>query len=281
MKTTRRITSKFALIGASVALLSAGLLSNAMAANGDGYAKDANGKLVRNTDGACMRTGAWTPALADPSCEAGKAPVLVMSKAVESEPAKPTPAVVVPMIAGYVTDANGKIARNVDGTCWRTASWTAALAIAECEGGAAAMAAKATPAMQAKAAAATPATAAAAMTVSADGLFDFGKSTLRKGGDASLAPIAAKLKATPNSKITISGHTDRLGNAKSNMALSKARAESVKAYLVRSGLKASQITTQGMGSTDPVTKADQCQGKQSPAVVACLQPDRRVTIHAQ
>lgn len=287
MKTTHRVSAKVALFSASVALLSAGLLTSASATNGDGYAKDSAGNLIRNTDGACLHNGAWTPAMADPSCEAGKAPVAVMSKAAVAEAAKPMPAVTVQTIPGYVTDGNGKIARNVDGTCWRTANWTPALAVAECQGGApAAMVAKTAPAMEAKAAAPAPATAPVAtatgpMTVSADGLFDFGKSTLRKGADAELAPIAAKLKAQANAKVTINGHTDRLGSAKLNMKLSKARAESVKAYMVGAGLKAAQITTQGMGSSTPVTKADQCPGKESPAVIACLQADRRVTILAQ
>lgn len=286
MKSSRTLSSKLALWGASVALASAGWVVTAHAANGEGYATDASGKLIRNTDGACTRTGAWTPAMADPSCEAGKAPVLVMSKAPESQPAAPRPAAVIPTVPGYATDANGKIERNANGLCWRTASWTPAVALAECEGGAAPVAAApaaaapvvAEPAPKAVAAPAAP-TAPAAMTLSSDGLFDFGKSTLRKGSDALLAPIAAKLKST--GKITITGHTDRIGNAKSNMALSKARAASVKTYLTKNGIAASAITIDGVGSSTPVTKADQCKGKKTPAVVACLQPDRRVVITAQ
>ena len=262
MKKSRTLTSKMAFLGASVALASAGWVVTAHAANGEGYAKDASGKLIRNVDGACTRTGAWTPALADPSCEAGKAPVLVMSKAPVAEPEAPKPAAVIPTVPGYATDGSGKIQRNASGLCWRTANWTPALAVAECEGGAAPVAA-----------------APAAMTVSSDGLFDFGKSTLRKGGDALLAPIAAKLKTA--GKVTITGHTDRIGSDKSNMALSKARAESVKAYLAKNGVAAASITTAGVGSSAPVTKADQCKGAKTPAVVACLQPDRRVVITAQ
>ncbi len=283
MKKSRTLSSKVALLGASVALASAGWVATAHAANGQGYATDVSGKLIRNTDGACMRTGAWTPAMADPSCEPGKAPVLVMSKAVASAPEAPKPAAVIPTVTGYATDANGKITRNANGLCWRTANWTPAVAVAECEGGAApvATATAAAPAATKPVAAAPKAASAAPapMTVSSDGLFDFGKSTLRKGGDALLAPIAAKLKSA--GKVAITGHTDRLGNDKANMALSKARAESVKAYLAKNGVAASAITTNGVGSSAPVTKADQCKGKQTPEVVACLQPDRRVVITAQ
>ncbi len=283
MQKSRTLSSKVALLGATVALASAGWVVSAHAANGEGYAKDSAGNLIRNTDGACTRTGAWTPALADPSCEAGKAPVVVMSKAAPSEAAAPKPAATIPTVPGYATDGNGKIQRNANGLCWRTANWTPALAVAECEGATAAAAAAVAPAaapMAGKPAGkAAMAAAPGAMTLSSDGLFDFGKSTLRKGGDAMLAPIAAKLKGA--GKVTVTGHTDRIGNDKANMALSKARAESVKAYLAKNGVAAAAISTAGAGSADPVTKADQCKGNKSPAVVTCLQPDRRVVITAQ
>ncbi len=183
---------------------------------------------------------------------------------------------------GYVTDGNGKIARNADGSCWRSGNWTPAMALPECqENTAAAPAAVATKAKAAAPVASTPTPAAQPKTIklSADGLFNYAKATLRKGSDAELAPIADQLKSA--TQITITGHTDRLGNAKRNMAISKARAESVKRYLVAKGIKASVITTQGMGSAAPLTKADQCQGKASPAVIDCLKADRRVDIQAK
>lgn len=182
---------------------------------------------------------------------------------------------------GYVTDASGNIARNADGSCWRSGSWTPALALPECQVGDA----KPGP-MTADGKAIAPvgsapmqAAGTKALTLSADGLFNYAKATLRKGSDAELAPIADQLKSS--SQITITGHTDRLGNAQRNMALSKARAESVKRYLVAKGMKASTITTQGMGSAAPSTKGDQCPGKASPALIQCLEADRRVDIQAK
>ena len=46
-----------------------------------------------------------------------------------------------PPIIGYWLDSSGRIVRNTWGECWRTGSWTPALAIPECEGGAKAAAA--------------------------------------------------------------------------------------------------------------------------------------------
>jgi OOP family OmpA-OmpF porin len=183
---------------------------------------------------------------------------------------------------GYVTGADGSIARNADGSCWRSGSWTPALALPECQAAAAAAAvapsasAKSTPAV-----APTPAAnnGSTAIRLSSDGLFDYAKSTLGKSSDAELANIAEQLKSS--SQITITGHTDRLGNAGRNMAISKARAESVKRYLVSKGIKPATITTIGMGSKSPVTTAAQCPGNATPAVIACLRSDRRVDIVAR
>ena len=44
------------------------------------------------------------------------------------------------------------------------------------------------------------------------------------------------------------------------------------------GIDANRVYTEGKGKKNPVTKPDQCLGKTSPKVIACLQPDRRVDI---
>jgi OOP family OmpA-OmpF porin len=54
----------------------------------------------------------------------------------------------------------------------------------------------------------------------------------------------------------------------------------VKTYLVsRGAIPANKITTVGKGSSQPVTDAGACKGIQtSAAVIACLEPDRRVDL---
>ena len=74
------------------------------------------------------------------------------------------------------------------------------------------------------------------------------------------------------------GHTDRIGSDAYNQKLSERRAASVKQYLVSKGIDANRVYTEGKGKKNPVTKPDQCTGKKSAKVIACLQPDRRVDI---
>ena len=57
------------------------------------------------------------------------------------------------------------------------------------------------------------------------------------------------------------------------------RAESVKAYLVETGVPADKVTARGVDGEDPVTKPEDCPGRaRTPALIACLQPDRRVDV---
>ena len=79
--------------------------------------------------------------------------------------------------------------------------------------------------------------------------------------------------------ITVQGHADRIGTTAYNQTLSLDRAEAVKAYLVGKGtIDASRITATGRSEQEPVTVPEACQGAVTPALIHCLQPDRRVEI---
>jgi OOP family OmpA-OmpF porin len=173
---------------------------------------------------------------------------------------------------GYVIDTRGAVVKSGFGECWRTGYWTPAMAIAECDPGLA----KGKPA-------AVPAAAAPAietMVVYGDGLFDFDKAIIKPEGKTRLDEAVARYKGTKLDKIVITGHTDRIGSAKYNEKLSQKRADAVKDYLVAKGVDKNKISAVGKGSTMPRTKADECQGKKSKKVIACLAPDRRVEIEA-
>lgn len=77
--------------------------------------------------------------------------------------------------------------------------------------------------------------------------------------------------------MSITGHTDRLGNDSYNLQLGLDRAKTVKKLFVNQGIDESIITIHSAGETNPKTFG--CLDNQSKVELkACLQPDRRVTI---
>ncbi|MCL1960963.1 MAG: OmpA family protein [Desulfovibrionaceae bacterium] len=125
---------------------------------------------------------------------------------------------------------------------------------------------------------ARPAPVAQVIRLPADALFHFdrgGPGDLLPGGPHAIADAAARLNDLTYSRIEVVGYTDRLGSAQHNAALSRQRAETVRAMLIERGVPAEGISAVGMGSRDPVSHC----GKQSrDALISCLQPDRRVEI---
>lgn len=118
------------------------------------------------------------------------------------------------------------------------------------------------------------------VSLSAESLFGFDANTVKPEGRAALDQFARELSGTTYHSISVQGHTDRLGSEAYNQKLSEQRAAAVKDHLVTTGrLDGSKIVAEGRGETQPVTKPEDCQGQQrTPALVACLQPDRRVEV---
>lgn len=114
----------------------------------------------------------------------------------------------------------------------------------------------------------------------AETLFAFASAQLSTQGEAQIRQLAAEIRQSGQDvrQITITGHTDRFGSAESNLRLSQARAESVKWVLIASGLPANIMTSIGMGASMPRV---QCEGGKSAATIACLAPNRRITIDVQ
>ncbi len=129
-----------------------------------------------------------------------------------------------------------------------------------------------------------PAAALPLVTVhfSADALFDFDRSDLRPQGTRELDAFVSQLRGVEYDGIRVIGHTDRLGSTAYNANLSRRRAAAVAAYLVRSGVPDHKIATSGAGESDPLPATANCRGNAAtPALVACLQPDRRVDVQVQ
>jgi OmpA-OmpF porin, OOP family len=186
---------------------------------------------------------------------------------------------------GYAVDQRGLVVKSGFGLCWRTGYWTPAMAIEECDPDL--VPKKEEPKVEpvaapapapAAAPAPAPKPAAEKVTLAADALFDFNKSTLRPEGKAKLDDVATKMGELKLEVIIAVGHADRIGSDDYNMKLSERRAAAVKEYLVSKGVEANRVYTEGKGKNQPVTKPDQCKGAKSKKVVDCLQPDRRVDV---
>jgi len=79
--------------------------------------------------------------------------------------------------------------------------------------------------------------------------FDFDKSTLTPRAMDIVKEAARVAKAGQSAKVTCTGHTDTVGPARYNMALSLRRANAVKDTLVREGVPAQAITVIGKGES--------------------------------
>ena len=82
----------------------------------------------------------------------------------------------------------------------------------------------------------------------------FNQSTAEMVPDAStdLDRLLVFLSQNPTIIIELAGHTDNQGDFDQNVALSRQRAEAVKAFLVGKGIAATRIQARGYGGTRPV-----------------------------
>jgi outer membrane protein OmpA-like peptidoglycan-associated protein len=85
-----------------------------------------------------------------------------------------------------------------------------------------------------------------------DVLFDFNKYTLKPEARERLARISGIVLAYPDLKLQIEGYTDSIGSDEYNQTLSEKRADTVRAYLVSSGVSMDNVAARGMGKADPI-----------------------------
>jgi outer membrane protein OmpA-like peptidoglycan-associated protein/tetratricopeptide (TPR) repeat protein len=78
---------------------------------------------------------------------------------------------------------------------------------------------------------------------------------------ASLDALIAYMKEHPTFKVSIEGHTDNVGDGKTNLALSTDRAYSVMAYLQENGVSHKSLKFKGWGSAKPITTNSSAQGR--------------------
>ncbi|MFI5396716.1 MAG: OmpA family protein [Candidatus Binatia bacterium] len=91
--------------------------------------------------------------------------------------------------------------------------------------------------------------------------FDFDKSNIRPDARVILDEAASILKERKDINVAIQGHTDGVGSDKYNMKLSHRRAASVEEYLVKHGVAAGRLASEGFGKRQPVASNDTDEGR--------------------
>jgi len=82
--------------------------------------------------------------------------------------------------------------------------------------------------------------------------FDTGKSTIRDESRPMIEQIVKLMKDNGDLKLSIEGHTDNVGDAKSNKTLSEQRAKSVMDALVKNDIDGKRLSAVGYGQEKPV-----------------------------
>jgi outer membrane protein OmpA-like peptidoglycan-associated protein len=92
-------------------------------------------------------------------------------------------------------------------------------------------------------------------------LFQTDSAELMASSREQLANLAQILKAYPSVRVKIGGYTDNTGDAAHNLALSRARADSVRGELLALGVAADRIEAEGYGQEHPVASNDTEAGR--------------------
>jgi len=82
--------------------------------------------------------------------------------------------------------------------------------------------------------------------------FEFNSAVLRTTSYQSLDQAAAEMKKDNTVKFVLNGNASAEGTPDHNMELSVERANSVKLYLVNSGINGDNLTVKGYGESNPV-----------------------------
>jgi len=100
------------------------------------------------------------------------------------------------------------------------------------------------------------------ITLSGQVLFKTNAATLLPIAEQQLRKVAEALNEYDEArKIVVAGHTDSRGSGSSNRRLSLARAESVRAYLVNSGVSPDRVSASGRGEDEPIADNRTAEGR--------------------
>jgi outer membrane protein OmpA-like peptidoglycan-associated protein len=91
--------------------------------------------------------------------------------------------------------------------------------------------------------------------------FDSDSDHIKDESFPTLNKIVAVLKAKPDWKLNIEGHTDSTATPTHNQQLSERRAKAVRAYLESVGVAPGRLSSAGFGATRPVAPNETAIGR--------------------
>jgi outer membrane protein OmpA-like peptidoglycan-associated protein len=91
--------------------------------------------------------------------------------------------------------------------------------------------------------------------------FDTGKSVIKPESKPIIEQIAQMMKSDSGLKISVEGHTDNVGNPKSNKTLSDDRAKAVVSAIVAQGIDAKRLSAAGHGQDKPIANNKTEEGR--------------------
>lgn len=91
--------------------------------------------------------------------------------------------------------------------------------------------------------------------------FEFDSSVLRTSSYPTLDKVSSDLRANSSATLTLEGHASAEGTEAYNMNLSRDRANSVKTYLVNSGVDANRVTVKAFGESRPLASNSTEEGR--------------------
>lgn len=256
-------------------LLLTGLVSiNAHAARSIGYWYDTSGDIVRTGFGECWRTIEWSSSNAIAECEGkGKMPARKVAADADGDGIVNSKDQCPSTPEGVVVDSKGCAKdSDKDGVIDSKDKCPATAAGAHVDSNGCVITKDSDKDGVADANDDCPDTAAGTVvnnrgcklkaSISLENVqFKTGTAVLSGDSRATLDKVAKTLKDNEHLSFVVAGHTDRMGNYDRNMALSKARAKSVREYLISKGVASGRLTAVGHGSDKPVASNDTRQGR--------------------
>jgi outer membrane protein OmpA-like peptidoglycan-associated protein len=108
-------------------------------------------------------------------------------------------------------------------------------------------------------------------------LFEVGKADLNPTESAAyISRVAQLLNSKTTNNIQLEGHTDNVGSASSNQALSEARARTVRDALVKQGVTTARLSTVGYAFNRPVASNATEEGRKFNRRVEILILDEKI-----